>query len=224
MKMRNLISIILSLLLISLFFIAVTQTKSLAQEKGERELSPKYRAFLAETRLIMSPEEEKVFLELKSDEERDGFIEKFWESRGGRGRGRGIQENVILFRMLRMTQELDLTEEQTAKIFPKMNQIEKEKLGLQKKVGEQFRALRLILEDENPDQKKIGEKVNAILELRHQVEGKDKELESFLDENLTLVQRAKYLIFTADFNRELREKLERARGLQQRLRNVPRKR
>jgi len=222
MKMRSLISIILSLLLTSLFFVAVTQTKSLAQEKNEKELTPKYRAFLAETRLIISPEEEKVFLELKSDEERDRFIQKFWESRGGRGRG--IQENVILFRMLRMTQELDLTEAQTAKIFPKMNQIEKEKAGLQKKVGEQFRALRLLLEEESPDQKKISEKVDAILELRHQVESKDKELESFLDENLTLLQRAKYLIFTADFNREIREKLEQARGLQQRLRNVPRKR
>lgn len=220
MKMRNLISIILSLLLISLLFMAVTQTKSLAQEKSEREFSPKHRAFLAETRLIMSPEEEKVFLELKSDAERDRFIEKFWESRGGRGRG--IRLNLVLFRMLRMTQELDLTEEQTAKIFPKMNQIEKGKLGLQTKAGEQLRALRLILEDEKPDQKKIGERVKAILELRHQLESKDKELESFLDENLTLVQRAKYLIFTADFNRELREKLERARGLQQRLRNAPR--
>ena len=221
MKMRNLISIILSLLLIYSIFLAVTQAESFAQERSEKELSPKYKAFLAETQLIMPPQEKKVFLELKSDEERDKFIEKFWESRGGRGRG--IRENIILFRMLRMTQDLDLTEEQAAKIFPKMNQIEKEKFELQAKVGEQVRELRLALRDESPDQKKIDDRVNAILELRHKVDSKDKELETFLLENLTPVQRGKYLVFAADFYRELREKLERARGLQQRLGNMPRK-
>jgi hypothetical protein len=221
MKMKNLMSIILSLLLINSIFLAVTQTVSFAQEKSEEELSPKYKAFLAETQLIMSPEEKKVFLELKSDEEREKFIEKFLESRGGRGSGRGIRENIILFRMLRMTQDLDLTETQAAKIFPKMNKIEREKFDLQAKIGEQLRGLRLALKDESPDQKKIGDRVNAILELRHKAESKDKELETFLLENLTLVQRGKYLIFTADFYREIREKLDRARGLQQRLRNMP---
>lgn len=221
MQIRNLISIILSLLLMSSIFLAITQAESFDQEKSGKELSPRYKAFLAETQLIMSPQEKKVFLELNSDEERDKFIEKFWESRGGRGRG--IRENVILFRMLRMTQDLDLTEEQTAKIFPKMNQIEKEKFELQAKVREQLRELRLALGDESRDQKKIGDRVDAILDLRRKIESKDKELEAFLLENLTQVQRGKYLIFATDFYQELREKLERARGLQQRLRNIPRK-
>jgi hypothetical protein len=219
MKMKNLMSLILSLLLITSVFLAVTQGVSFAQEKSGEELSPKYKAFLAETQLIMSPKERDVFLGLTSDEEREKFIETFWRSRGGRG----IRENIILFRMLRMTQDLDLTEAQAAKIFPKMNQIEREKFELQAKVGEQLRELRLALKDESPDQKKIGDRVNKVLELRHKVESKDKELETFLLENLAPVQRGKYLIFTTDFFREIREKLERARGLQKRLRNMPKK-
>jgi Spy/CpxP family protein refolding chaperone len=221
MKMRNCACLILSLLLISVICLAALQTESSPQEKGEKGLSAQYRAFLAETQSVMTPQERKFFLGLKSDEERDKFIEKFRVSRGGRRRG--IRDNITLFRMLRMTQDLDLTEEQATKIFPKINQIEKEKIELQMKVGGQLRELRIILGDQNPDQKKVEDKVKAIIELRHQVESKDKELESFLDKNLTLVQRARYLIFTVDFNSELRDKLERARGMQQKLRNLPRK-
>jgi Spy/CpxP family protein refolding chaperone len=221
MKVRNFISVILSLLLISSIFLAVSNAASFAQEKSEKELSPKYKAFLAETQLIMTSEEKKAFLELKSDEERNKFIEKFWESRGGRGRG--IRENIVLFQMLRMTQDLDLTEEQTAKIFPKINQIEKEKFELRAKVREQLRELRLALKNEKPDEKKIDERVNGILELRHKVESLDKELESFLLENLTAIQRGKYMIFAPEFYQELRDKLERARGLRQGSRNVPMK-
>ncbi len=221
MKIRNCVCLILSLLLISAICLAALQTESSSQEKGEKELSPEYRTFLAETQSVMTPQERRIFLGLKSDEERDKFIEKFWGARGGRRRG--IRENITLFRMMRMTQDLDLTEGQAIKIFPKINQIEKEKIELQMRVGGQLRELRVILRDQNPDQRKVGDKVEAIVELRRQVESKDKELESFLDENLTLIQRAKYLLFSADFFRELREKLESARGVQQRLRILPKK-
>jgi len=221
MKIRNCVCLILSLLLISAICLAALQTESSSQEKGEKELSPEYRTFLAETQSVMTPQERRIFLGLKSDEERDKFIEKFWESRGGRRRG--IRLNLVFFRMMRMTQDLDLTEGQATKIFPKINQIEKEKIELQMRVGGQLRELRVILRDQNPDQRKVGDKVKAIIELRRQVESKDKELESFLDENLTLIQRAKYLLFSADFFRELREKLESARGVQQRLRILPKK-
>ena len=40
---------------------------------------------------------------------------------------RRIRDNIRTLLLLRMTQALDLTEEQTAKIFPKISRIEKEK-------------------------------------------------------------------------------------------------
>jgi hypothetical protein len=47
--------------------------------------------------------------------------------------------------------------------------------------------------------------------LRIFIEKKDDELEARPEETLTLVQRAKYLIFATSFYRELRDNLEKAR-------------
>jgi len=117
-----------------------------------------------------------------------------------------------------MTQALDLTEEQTAKIFPKISRIEKEKKEIQQKIGIQMRELRSILRNENHDEQEFTDRIKRIKELRNLLKSKDEELENFLDDNLTLLQRAKYIIFSQDFYRGLREKLERARIMQERLR------
>ncbi|NIM59101.1 MAG: hypothetical protein GTO16_09200 [Candidatus Aminicenantes bacterium] len=110
-----------------------------------------------------------------------------------------------------MTRVLELTEEQTAKIFPIVSRIEKEKVELYQQIEKQIRELRLTLGKEEPDQKELKNKIDKIKELRNLIKEKDEELEDRLEENMTLVQRAKYLMFAARFYRELRENLERAR-------------
>ena len=136
---------------------------------------------------------------------------------------RRTRENIITLRLLRMTRALDLTEEQTAKIFPVISRIEKEKIEIYKQVREQMKELRLILKDKDPDQKELKNKINKIKELRNLIKSKDEELEKKLEENLTLIQRAKYLMFTPGFYRELREKLERARLMRERQRQKNKK-
>lgn len=131
---------------------------------------------------------------------------------------RRIRDNIRTLLLLRMTQALDLTEEQTAKIFPKISQIEKEKKEMQQKIGKQMRELRSILRNENHDEQEFTDRIKRIKELRNLLKNKDEELENFLDDNLTLLQRAKYIIFSQDFYRGLREKLERARIMQEKLR------
>ncbi len=131
---------------------------------------------------------------------------------------RRIRDNIRTLLLLRMTQALDLTEEQTAKIFPKISRIEKEKKEIQQKIGKQMRELRSILRNENHDEQEFTDRIKRIKELRNLLKSKDEELENFLDDNLTLLQRAKYIIFSQDFYRGLREKLERARIMQERLR------
>lgn len=131
---------------------------------------------------------------------------------------RRIRDNIRTLLLLRMTQALDLTEEQTAKIFPKISRIEKEKKEIQQKIGKQMRELRSTLRNENHDEQEFVDRIKRIKELRNLLKSKDEELENFLDDNLTLLQRAKYIIFSQDFYRGLREKLERARIMQERLR------
>ncbi len=124
---------------------------------------------------------------------------------------RRTRENMKTLWLLRMTRVLELTEEQTAKVFPIVSRIEKEKSEIHKQIGKQVRELRLVLKEEEPDQDGLKNKINKIKELRNLIKKKDEELDARLEENLTLIQRAKYMMFAANFYRDLRNKLDRAR-------------
>ncbi len=123
---------------------------------------------------------------------------------------RRTRENMRTLWLLKMTCALELTEEQTAKVFPIVSRIEKEKSEIYKQIGKQARELRLILREEEPDQNDLKNKINKIKELRNLIKKKDEELEARMEENLTLIQRAKYLMFAANFYRDLRDNLDRA--------------
>ena len=138
-------------------------------------------------------------------------------SNGGQQQNRRrTRENVITMRLLRMTRVLELTEEQTAKIFPVVTRVEKEKMEIYLKVGKEMRYLRLALKSKTPDEKKILNAIKAVKELRALLVSMDRELDTRLEKNLTLIQRAKYLVFSADFNRDLRNQLDRARRMKER--------
>lgn len=128
-----------------------------------------------------------------------------------------IRENIRTLRLLRMTQALDLTEEQTAKIFPALNRTEKEKRGINLQIGQKIKELRSILAKEKPEEQEIENLIGDLKKLRNALKIKDEELEKIIEENLTLVQKAKYLVFSVDFYRGLREKMDRARRLKRTL-------
>jgi len=136
---------------------------------------------------------------------------------------RRTRENMRTLWLLRMTRVLELTEEQTAKVFPIVARIEKEKNEIYKQIGKQVKELRLILRKEEPDQGDLKSKINKIKELRNLIKKKDEELEARMEENLTLIQQAKYLMFAANFYRDLRDNLERARSQRDRQRQKRKK-
>jgi len=124
-----------------------------------------------------------------------------------------LRENLSTLRLLRMTQVLDLTEDQTAKIYPAVNRIEKEKLQMQKQMGDRIEDLRALLKQESPDQTVLSGKIKTIRDLRAGIKAKDEEIEDCLNANLTVFQRAKYVLFSIDFYRSLGEKIGRSRRL-----------
>ena len=204
MTLKKITSLLFGLLIVTTVISSATENNYFAQREGVRKLSPKYRAFLAETRESMRAEERKVFLGLDTDKERDYFIQKYWETRRG-------WDNISTLYLLRMVQVLDLTEEQTAKIFPNVNRVEKEKREMNRKIGQRLREIRAMVRQQNGDEENLARMVQEIRDLRKEVKNKDEELEVFLSENLTIYQQAKYLIFVQDFLKDLREKLNKAR-------------
>ncbi len=125
-----------------------------------------------------------------------------------------MRENIATLRLLRMTRALDLTEDQAAKIFPMANRVEKEKMELNRQLGQEIRELRQLVAAEAPDEGKIKEKIVRIGQLRESLRLKEAEFEAFLEKNLTPVQRARYVLFSLDFAQFLGQNLERVRALQ----------
>lgn len=204
MRSHKIAFLLIFLLCVSTFLSSATSFYLSYQEEEIENLAPRYRVFLREARAMMTPEEIQRFLNLENDKQRDRFIAAFRKSQRSR-------ENVRTLYLLRMTQVLDLTEEQTAKIFPRVNRVEKEKHELNKKLSRLLRELRVRLREESTAEKELAGRVQEIKELSHQLKDIDKELELFLEQNLSLEQQAKYLIFHSDFTRTLRTQLEKAR-------------
>jgi hypothetical protein len=122
-----------------------------------------------------------------------------------------IRENVYTLRLIRMTQALDLTEEQTSRIYPALGRIEKDKADVQKKIASGLRDLKDLLGSSRAGDEELLTKVRALQGLRKDLRILDDKFERILDENLTVVQKANYVIFSVDFYKGLWENLNKAR-------------
>ena len=128
---------------------------------------------------------------------------------------RVTRENIITLMLIRMTRFLELTEEQTAKIYPFFNRIEKEKMQINQQIRRLMREIRAALSAEDPDTEVLKVKMQALKQLRDDLKNKDTEIEKYLEENLTVIQQAKYMVFVNAFFNELRDSLNRARTLRE---------
>jgi Spy/CpxP family protein refolding chaperone len=124
-----------------------------------------------------------------------------------------LRENLNHLRLLRMTEALDLTEEQTAKIYPFAIRVEKEKAGIVRELGAKMEELRQLVSEANPKDEDLVSRVEAIGQLKRSLQDKDLEFEKFLRANLSEIQIARYVIFQADFNRAMGDRLNRARAM-----------
>jgi hypothetical protein len=132
-----------------------------------------------------------------------------------------LRENISNLYLLRLTRALELTEEQTAKLYPFLTRVEKEKAVLQRQMGLDLRDLRAELADSPSGGEKVPGLVARIRDARRTIRQKDDEVEDVLERVLTPAQKARYLIFTVDFLRNVGENLERARGLRAPLKRTP---
>jgi len=124
-----------------------------------------------------------------------------------------LRENLTNLRLLRMTEALELTEEQTAKIYPFAARIEKEKAGIVRGLGAEMTELRRVIGESGPNDEDLAARVESIRKLRRSLQEKDLEFERILQDNLSGIQVARYVVFQADFNQAMGDRLNRARAL-----------
>jgi Spy/CpxP family protein refolding chaperone len=122
-----------------------------------------------------------------------------------------LRERISDLYLLRLTRALDLTEEQTARLYPILTRVEKEKAGLQRDISLDLRNLRAELAKPRPGEKEVAGLVDRIRGARRAIRGLDEKVETALDEALTPVQKGQYLLFTVDFLRRVGENMGRNR-------------
>jgi Spy/CpxP family protein refolding chaperone len=135
-----------------------------------------------------------------------------WSAQAGDPQMRArLRERISDLYLIRLTSALDLTEDQTAKLYPVLTRIEKEKAGLQRGLGLDLRDLRAELAKAEPGEKEVAVLTGRIRQARRAIREKDEEAEAALDRVLTPLQKGRYLIFTVDFLRNVGENLGRVR-------------
>jgi Spy/CpxP family protein refolding chaperone len=122
-----------------------------------------------------------------------------------------VRENLSTLRLLRMTEALDLTDVQTAKIYPFLTRLEKDKFKVQKGMSENLRALRALTRDPSAKEADIQALARSVLDARIKVRALDDEADQFLEKQLNGVQMGKYVLFQLDFYRGLENTFEQIR-------------
>lgn len=127
-----------------------------------------------------------------------------------------LRSNILTLMMLRLNSSLNLTEEQSAKLLPVFNRIEREKMDLNSAIMREINALRMEVSRINPDLGRVEKLMLSVREKRDAMVAKDKELEEIIGEELTVLQQANHMIFMDDFLRNLRQRFNRAKMMNQR--------
>ncbi|MGB9906656.1 MAG: hypothetical protein ACPLRR_04625 [Candidatus Saccharicenans sp.] len=130
---------------------------------------------------------------------------------------RNLRHNLFTLRALRMTQVLELTEQQTAAIFPELNRAEKDKAELQKQLAAEIRTLRRLVDQGQASDEEFESRVRRVRELRLKIQERDQAFENFLFSQLTSIQKARYIIFSLEFNRAIMERAQRLRPAGQKI-------
>jgi len=124
-----------------------------------------------------------------------------------------LREMLETMRIWKMTKVVELTEEQSLKIFPKIHASDKVKEGLGKKKAEILVGLEKLLKEEKPEQAKISEMLNAIEKTESEIRAQEDKLREELKTILSLTQQAKFYIFMKNFEEDVKRMIAEVRGL-----------
>ena len=143
--------------------------------------------------------------------EREGLKERKSIRDRWAGKDKGEIEKLIeSLRIVKMTEALNLSEEQSIKVFTKIGQIEREKKVLQKKKIEAIQNLRELV-DSGAHEEDIKKSVENIKNLAVSIKEQDDALTKYLEGVLSVEQQARYIIFAEDFQKDIRKMIGHAR-------------
>ncbi|HXF82678.1 MAG TPA: hypothetical protein VNN19_08000 [bacterium] len=113
----------------------------------------------------------------------------------------------------RLVDELNLTDEQIARIFPRIKALKELRLGLGLRKVILLRQLRALLREQPPREEAIRQKIAELDQLRAQVELQRERILQEIQSALTFEQRARFALIQETFEAETIRTLEEVRRL-----------
>lgn len=114
-------------------------------------------------------------------------------------------------KLWRMTQALDLTEEQAAKIFPKLHQLQKERHQFRQNYRQMMQELSAMVRDPQVQENLLIKKMEQIEKGERAFREMQRKGHEEIKVLLTPVQQAKLMLFQEKFDRDLRQILREIR-------------
>jgi Spy/CpxP family protein refolding chaperone len=122
-----------------------------------------------------------------------------------------IRKRIELIRMWKLTEELDLTEETGAKLFPILRKYDEKRIALQKERQNIMDQLRKALEDEATSDEAIEATMDTLDNNASAMSDLLRQQREELKGILSPRQQAKFIIFQREFHREIRKIIGEAR-------------
>ena len=122
-----------------------------------------------------------------------------------------LRERIELIWMWKLTEELDLTQEEGAKIFPILRQYEEKKRTLREENRELLRELDQLVK-ENASEGKLKKAIQALAENEKKYHEVKEEGFQKLEQILPVEKQARYIVFQQEFRREIHGLLRQAKG------------
>jgi Spy/CpxP family protein refolding chaperone len=123
-----------------------------------------------------------------------------------------VRKKMDAVRIARMTETLKLDEKTAATFIPVITALEQKRRELYKGKHEIMQEMRFLLQASPPDEGKLKAAINRIEKNRQEITAlRDKELDAARS-HLTIVQAARYIIFSHEFQKEMRGMMDESRG------------
>jgi len=121
-----------------------------------------------------------------------------------------IRKKVEALRAWQLTEELNLDEETSSRLFPAMNEADQERWEIEASNRKLMREMSRSLQGPNPDSKRINKILNELMENRRELARVEEKHIERVREILSPADTARYLLFQIKFQREIKKKAAEA--------------
>jgi len=119
---------------------------------------------------------------------------------------------IRTMRMVRMTEVLELDEDQVASLIPKLKQRDSLELSYYQSQAEDLEGLRGELDKNNPSESKLSEIIERMKTRETEHNQAISDLRDEMLAVLTVTQQARFIVFEVEFEREIRRLISQVKG------------